>query len=125
MMETNKEPTAAEISSLWTSYQNDTLTICGLRYFLRHVDDEEIRSTLEHALAISEEHVKKLIAIFNNENYPVPQSFTNHDVHLDAPRTRQIAEIAKYSNEGAKIMIEQGWMEQPPMATDRKNLAKI
>lgn len=45
-----------------------------------------------------------------------------HD--LGVHYTRLIAEIAKYSNDGANIMIENGWMEQPPMAADRKDLAK-
>lgn len=38
--------------------------------------------------------------------------------------TRLIAEIAKYANDGAEILIKNGWMEQPPMAPDRKDLAK-
>src|SRR5699024_9785664 len=45
-----------------------------------------------------------------------------HD--LGAKDTRLIAEIAKYSNKGANLLIENGWMEQPPIAADRKNLAK-
>lgn len=45
-----------------------------------------------------------------------------HD--LGAKYSRLIAEIAKFSNDGAKILIDKGWMEQPPIAADRKKLAK-
>ncbi|MDY0395572.1 DUF3231 family protein [Virgibacillus halophilus] len=45
-----------------------------------------------------------------------------HD--LGVHYTRLMAELANYSNDGAKIMIENGWMEQPPIAADRKKLAK-
>jgi len=45
-----------------------------------------------------------------------------HD--LGAQYTRLIAEISRYSNDGAKIMVEKAWIEQPPMAVDRKDLAK-
>jgi hypothetical protein len=38
--------------------------------------------------------------------------------------TRLIAEIVKYSEDGANIMIDNGWMEQPPIAADRDELAK-
>lgn len=38
--------------------------------------------------------------------------------------TRLTAEIAKYAEDGANIMIDNGWMEQPPMAADRDELAK-
>ncbi|GIN57352.1 hypothetical protein J8TS2_16710 [Lederbergia ruris] len=89
-METNDtyqdELTAAEVSALWTSYQNDTMMICGLRHFLTHVTDGQIRSILEQFLAISEEHQTKITDIFNAENYPIPQGFTEQDVNLEAPR---------------------------------------
>jgi len=89
-METNDayqdELTAAEVSTLWTSYQNDTMMICGLQHFLANVTDEDIRSILEQHLAISNAHKQKITEIFKDENYPVPQGFTDHDVNLDAPR---------------------------------------
>ncbi len=45
-----------------------------------------------------------------------------HDLALQY--TRLIAEISKYANESANILIDKGWMEQPPIAVDRKELAK-
>ncbi len=81
-----EELTVAEISALWTSYQNDTMMICGLRHFLQNVDDPQIRIILEKLLAISEEHQITLTEIFTAEGYPVPIGFTENDVHLDAPR---------------------------------------
>ena len=45
-----------------------------------------------------------------------------HD--LGAKYTRLIAEIAKFSSDGAKILIDHGWMERPPIAADRKDLAE-
>jgi hypothetical protein len=35
-----------------------------------------------------------------------------------------ITEVSKYSHEAAKLMIKNGWMEQPPMAANRKDLGK-
>jgi len=43
---------------------------------------------------------------------------------LGADYTRLIAEIATYSDDGAELLIKNGWMEQPPMAADRKGLAE-
>ncbi|WP_042225289.1 DUF3231 family protein [Oceanobacillus manasiensis] len=45
-----------------------------------------------------------------------------HDLALQY--TRLIADISKYANESANILIDKGWMEQPPIAADRKELAK-
>jgi hypothetical protein len=38
--------------------------------------------------------------------------------------TRLIGELLNFSDDGANIMINHGWMEQPPEAADRKKLAK-
>ncbi|WP_449354368.1 DUF3231 family protein [Virgibacillus natechei] len=43
---------------------------------------------------------------------------------LAAHYVRLSAELAAYAEDGANIMIDHGWMEQPPMAADRKDLAK-
>lgn len=78
--------TASEISSLWTSFQEDTLNICGINYFLKHVDDYQIREVLEHSLALTEKRKKREIQFFEEENHPLPHGFTEQDVNLNAPR---------------------------------------
>lgn len=80
------ELTAAEISNLWTSYQTDSMAACGIKHFLTHIDNDDIREVLEYALKISEEHVRMVTEIFQKENYPIPQGFTENDVNLDALR---------------------------------------
>ncbi|MGF2616488.1 DUF3231 family protein [Rossellomorea vietnamensis] len=44
------------------------------------------------------------------------------DIALDY--TRLLAEIGLYANEGAQLLIENGWLEQPPLAHNRAELAK-
>lgn len=36
---------------------------------------------------------------------------------------KSLAEVSLYAEDGANIMIEHGWMEQPPKAIDRENLS--
>ncbi|WP_281280629.1 DUF3231 family protein [Salibacterium salarium] len=38
--------------------------------------------------------------------------------------SRLVAEVVKYADDGAKLMIKNGWMEEPPRAIDREELAK-
>ncbi len=38
--------------------------------------------------------------------------------------TRLMTEILQYAEDGANIMINNGWMEQPPQADDRDELAR-
>lgn len=44
------------------------------------------------------------------------------DLVLDYARLN--AEVIKYSEDGANIMIAEGWLEQPPLAANRSDLAK-
>jgi hypothetical protein len=37
--------------------------------------------------------------------------------------TRIIAEIGLYAEDGAQLLIKNGWLEQPPLAADRETLA--
>lgn len=80
------ELTAPEISTLWAAYQSDTLAIGGLKFFLNHVNDEDIRNILNETLTIVEDHIVRIKDIFEQENYPLPQGFTEQDVNQDAPR---------------------------------------
>ncbi|MFD2924229.1 DUF3231 family protein [Halobacillus naozhouensis] len=84
--EHNARLTSAEISQIWGSYQNGTLTICMIRYFLNHVEDDEIRRLLQYTLEISYSHVQKLTTIMRKENFAVPVGFTEDDVNVKAPR---------------------------------------
>ena len=45
-------------------------------------------------------------------------------IDLGVMYNRLSAEIQKISEDGANIMIKNKWLEQPPMASDRKDLAK-
>ncbi|SEH98509.1 Protein of unknown function [Halobacillus karajensis] len=78
--------TAAELSNLWTSYQNDSMAICGIKFYLSHVKDEEIKQVLEYALQISEEHISKVRDFLKQEHCAIPLGFTDADVNMEAPR---------------------------------------
>jgi hypothetical protein len=41
---------SAEIGGLWANYILESMTICLLKYFLYHNQDEEIKPLLEKAL---------------------------------------------------------------------------
>ncbi|WP_085522660.1 DUF3231 family protein [Tuberibacillus sp. Marseille-P3662] len=84
---TQKRPlTASEKANLWVSYQNDTMAMCGIEYFLSNVEDKAIHSLLQYALSISRQHIRRVKHIFTQEEFPIPVGFTKQDVNLDAPR---------------------------------------
>ncbi len=83
---TNIRLTAAEMSSLWTQYINDTLTVCVSTYFLEKAEDEEVRPIIEWTLNTAKANLSIMQEIFTKEEFPIPIGFTDQDVNPKAPR---------------------------------------
>lgn len=76
---------SAEIGGLWGSFIQDSMTICLVKYFQYHNQDEEIKPLLEKALKNSENHIQQISAIFNEEGIPLPDQFSDQDINYSAP----------------------------------------
>lgn len=85
MAKNNIRLTSPEITNLWVQYIQETMAICISKHVLATVKDSDICALYEFALNRSEKHVKKLKEFFNQENFPVPNGFTDKDVNLNAP----------------------------------------
>lgn len=83
---TNIRLTAAEMSSLWAQYINDTLAVCVSTYFLEKVEDEEVRPIIEYALKIANTNLSIMQDLFKKEGFPIPFGFTEQDVNPKAER---------------------------------------
>ncbi|MEH7746336.1 DUF3231 family protein [Neobacillus drentensis] len=81
--------TAPEISSLWTQYMFDTMSICFLKYALEHIRDQDILDIYKQSLEIAEGHVEHVTRFLKEENFPIPKGFTDEDVNIHAPRLFQ------------------------------------
>lgn len=67
-------------------------------------------------------HINTLIASSIGQYGISMATAPRHD--LGVTYQRLILEIIRFSNDGANMMIDHGWIEQPPIAVDRKNLAR-
>lgn len=83
---TNEKMTSAEQGKLWATYMGNTMAVCVLDYMLHHVEDQEIKAVVEHALRLSVQFVKEIKQIFIQEGFPIPQGFNKDDVNVEAPR---------------------------------------
>lgn len=77
--------TSTEIGGLWTTYMQDSVASCFLRYFQHHNKDEEILPIVEEALKVSEGHLKHIENIFTDEQIPIPNGFSEQDYDLTTP----------------------------------------
>ncbi|MFC2949335.1 DUF3231 family protein [Virgibacillus sediminis] len=75
---------SAEMANLWTTYQGDSMSICVFSYFLKHVEDEDVKKLMTRALDISRNHVEMIRRIFKVEDIHIPQGFGEQDVNLGA-----------------------------------------
>ncbi|MCM3575058.1 DUF3231 family protein [Mesobacillus subterraneus] len=78
--------TAAEMSSMWTQYINDTVSVCVLSYFMNNVDDKKVKEIVEIANGSSQKNISMMKEIFDREDFPYPLGFTKKDVNVHAPR---------------------------------------
>lgn len=86
-METNKtQLTATEMGKLWVTYIGNTMGQCVLGYYLKHVEDKDIKAPLEYAFSLCQTYLQNIKTIFNESSFPIPVGFTDDDVNLDAPR---------------------------------------
>ncbi|GGH84704.1 hypothetical protein JOD43_003126 [Pullulanibacillus pueri] len=74
------------MGKLWATYVGNTLGKCVISYFLKHVDDSDIKKVLDYAMGLSEKYIKKMEDLFQKKNFPTPIGLTEEDVNLEAPR---------------------------------------
>ncbi|MGG5254072.1 DUF3231 family protein [Neobacillus sp. SM06] len=78
--------TSVEMGKLWATYMGNSMSVCVLSYYLKHVEDEEINNVLETVLNLSTAILQDITKLFTEENFPIPVGFNDKDVNLGAPR---------------------------------------
>lgn len=82
----NEKLTSAEMGKLWATYIGNSMSKCVISYYLKHVEDKDIKTLLENALKLTTDFMEKIRGIFEKENFPIPKGYGEADVNLDAPR---------------------------------------
>lgn len=85
MEKSNIKLTTAEIAILWKTYIQNTAVRCFYKHFLQYLQDEEIKSIIEEAIVLIETIIGKVEKIFEKENFPIPNGFSDKDIDLSAP----------------------------------------
>ncbi|AGK53211.1 DUF3231 family protein [Bacillus sp. 1NLA3E] len=85
-MTSKQSLTSAEMGKLWAMYVGNTMSKCILSYYLKCVENQDIKNIVNNALNLSESFIQIIKDIFLHENFPIPIGFTEEDVNLDAPR---------------------------------------
>lgn len=95
--------TSAEISVVWSSYINNSFSICVMKYFLENVKDPDAKSVLQFALKLAEKSMKTSYQFLKEDNQPIPVGFTEDDVSPTAPRLFSDSFYLYYLKNMAKV----------------------
>jgi len=95
--------TSSEITALWTTYMNDSMSKYILDFMLKHIQDPEIKPVLQYAYDISCNHLDGIYETFKKEKYAVPIAFNEQDVNMDAPWLFTDVFCLSYVNHMAKV----------------------
>ena len=78
--------TSSELATLWNTYMADSMGICILAHFKLTVENEHVEKLIDAALKTAEDHLKTITDLFHKEKIPIPQGFSENDLHRKAPR---------------------------------------
>ncbi|WP_017187170.1 DUF3231 family protein [Alkalibacillus haloalkaliphilus] len=77
---------SSEIGTLWMTYQQKTMALRMLEYFIKKADDQEAKDIMVNIHEKIEPYAEKIVTIFQEENLPIPTGFTGVDVNEDVPK---------------------------------------
>jgi hypothetical protein len=78
--------TSSEIGTLWLTYQEKTMILRMLEYFIEKADDEKAKEIMTSLHSDLELYVGKIIAIYEQEGAVIPVGYTAQDVNKDVPK---------------------------------------
>jgi len=78
--------TSSEIGVLWLTYQQKTLLMRMLEYFINRADDAEAKELMSSLYDTISPYVTKITEIFEEEGAVIPVGYTPEDVNKDAPK---------------------------------------
>ncbi|MCM2534486.1 DUF3231 family protein [Neobacillus pocheonensis] len=78
--------TSSELGVLWLTYQEKTMILRMLEYFIEKADDEKAKKIMTDLYTEIDIYVGKITNIFKSEGAVIPIGFTSEDVNKDVPK---------------------------------------
>ncbi|YCA41643.1 DUF3231 family protein [Bacillus sp. JZ8] len=85
-MKNKNSISASEIGTLWLTYQEKTMILRILEYFIEKADDQQAKNIMGGLWQELSYYVSKIKNIFQEQGITIPIGFTEADVNLEAPK---------------------------------------
>ncbi|MGW9102523.1 DUF3231 family protein [Priestia megaterium] len=83
----DKNPiSASEVGTLWLTYQEKTMILRILEYFIEKSDDQQAKNIMGGLWQELSYYVTKIKKIFQEQGIVIPVGFNQEDVNLEAPK---------------------------------------
>lgn len=98
--------TASEMANLWSSWMESSIKEQMVKYFLKIVEDPDIKDLLMYTLGIAQKHLRIISEIYSKENHPAPVGFTDGDINIEVPRLFSDFFILSFLEEMARTRLD-------------------
>ncbi|MFC0469005.1 DUF3231 family protein [Halalkalibacter kiskunsagensis] len=78
--------TSSELGTLWLTYQQKTMILRMLEYFIEKADDEKAKGIMTNLYEEIDLCVSKITETLQNEGAAIPVGYTSQDVNKDVPK---------------------------------------
>lgn len=78
--------TSSELGTLWLTYQEKTMILRVLEYFIEKADDEKAKDIMSNLYKEINLYVGKITETFQNEGAVIPVGYTSQDVNKEVPK---------------------------------------
>ena len=78
--------TSVELGFLWNTYMLESLVHNAHKYFVSHIEDEDLKSLSQYILDSTGHSLSYLTDLFKQESIPLPRGVTLEDIKPYAPR---------------------------------------
>lgn len=78
--------TSSELGTLWLTYQQKTMILRMLEYFIEKADDDKAKNMMVDLYDEIDPYVEKIMMTFQNEGAVIPIGFTSEDVNKGVPK---------------------------------------
>ncbi|MBP3951114.1 DUF3231 family protein [Bacillus suaedae] len=78
--------TSSELGTLWLTYQQKTMILRMLEYFIEKADDEKAKDIMTNLYGEIDLYIGKITEIFKDEGAVIPVGFSAQDVNKDVPK---------------------------------------
>lgn len=101
----NQKPplTSSELACVWTSYLQNSMSICVMEHFLDVAEDSKTIAVIQNMHNFTSSNTQMLNDFFTEAEVPLPSGFSEEDVHLNVDRLFDDTFILAYLYRMSKI----------------------